>query len=61
MNIEQSTISSIINSATEKLIGIKPNSPRLDAELLLSHVLECHRLELILKGVAANFAKRKKI
>ena len=50
MNIEQSTISSIINSATEELIGIKPNSPRLDAELLLSHVLECHRLELILKG-----------
>ena len=50
MNIEQSTISSIINSATEELIGIKPNSPRLDAELLLSHVLECHRLDLILKG-----------
>ena len=50
MNIEQSTISSIINSASEELIGIKPNSPRLDAELLLSHVLECHRLELILKG-----------
>ena len=50
MNIEQSTISSIINSASEELIGIKPNSPRLDAELLLSHVLECHRLDLILKG-----------
>ena len=50
MNIEQRTISSIIKSATEELIGIKPNSPRLDAELLLSHVLECHRLDLILKG-----------
>ena len=50
MNIEQSTISSIINSATEGLLGIKPNSPRLDAELLLSHVLECDRLDLILKG-----------
>ena len=50
MNIEQSTISSIINSATKELIGVKPNSPRLDAELLLSHVLECHRLDLILKG-----------
>ncbi len=49
MNIEQSTISNIINSATEELIGIKPNSPRLDAELLLSHVMECHRLDLILK------------
>ena len=50
MNIEQSTISGIINSATKELIGIKLNSPRLDAELLLSHVLECHRLDLILKG-----------
>ena len=50
MNIEQRTISSIIESATKELIGIKPNSPRLDAELLLSHVLECHRLDLILKG-----------
>ena len=50
MNIEQSTISSTINSATEQLIGIKPNTPRLDAELLLSHVLKCQRLDLILKG-----------
>ena len=50
MNIERSTVSTIINSATFELGSLKPNTPRLDAELLLSHVLECHRLELILKG-----------
>ena len=50
MNIENNTISSIINSATFKLVALKPNTPRLDAELLLSHVLRCNRLDLILKG-----------
>ena len=50
MNIEQSTISSILNSATVELKESNPESPRLDAELLLSHVLECPRLDLFLKG-----------
>ena len=50
MNIEQSTISSLLNAATAELEGTNPDSPRLDAELLLSHVLECPRLDLFLKG-----------
>ena len=50
MNIENNTISSIIISATLELVKLKPNTPRLDAELLLSHVLGCNRLDLILKG-----------
>ena len=50
MSIENNTISNIINSATLELVELKPNTPRLDAELLLSHVLECQRLDLILKG-----------
>ena len=50
MNIEQSTISSLLNSATAELEETNPDSPRLDAELLLSHVLECPRFDLFLKG-----------
>ena len=50
MKIGQSTISSILNSATIDLEESNPDSPRLDAELLLSHVLECPRLDLFLKG-----------
>ena len=50
MNIEQSTISSLLNSATAELEETNPDSPRLDAELLLSHVLECPRFELLLRG-----------
>ena len=40
----------MLNSATVVLEETNPDSPRLDAELLLSHVLECPRLELFLKG-----------
>ena len=50
VNVEQSTISSTLNSATVKLEETNPDSARLDAELLLSHVMECPRLELFLKG-----------
>ena len=50
MNIERSTISSILNSATLELEKTNPDSPRLDAEILLSHLLECPRLDLFLKG-----------
>ena len=50
MNIEQSTISSMLNSASVELEETNPDSPRLDAELLLSHVLECPRLDLFLNG-----------
>ena len=40
----------MLNSATVELEDTNPDSPRLDAELLLSHVLECPRLDLFLKG-----------
>ena len=50
MNIEHSTISFMLNSATVELKETNPDSPRLDAELLLSHVLECPRLDLFLKA-----------
>ena len=40
----------MLNSATVKLEETNSDSPRLDAELLLSHVLECPRLDLFLKG-----------
>ena len=50
MNIERSTISSLLNSATLELEETNPDSPRLDAEILLSHVLECPRLDLLLNG-----------
>ena len=50
MKIGQSTISSILNSATIDLEESNPDSPRLDAEILLSHLLECPRLDLFLKG-----------
>jgi len=40
----------MLNSATVELGETNPYSPRLDAELLLSHVLECPRLDLFLKG-----------
>ena len=40
----------MLNSATVELEETNPDSPRLDAELLLSHVLECPRLDLFLKG-----------
>ena len=50
MNIEHSTISSMLNSATVELKETNPDSPRLDAELLLSHVMECPRFELFLRG-----------
>ena len=50
MNIEQRTISSMLNSATVELEETNPGSPRLDAELLLSHVMECPRFELFLRG-----------
>ena len=49
MSIEQSTISSMLNSATVELEDTNPDSPRLDAEILLSHVLKCPRLDLFLK------------
>ena len=50
MNIEKITIASILNSATLKLEETKPDSARLDSELLLSHILEFPRLDLFLKG-----------
>ena len=40
----------MLNSASVELEETNPDSPRLDAELLLSHVLECPRLDLFLKG-----------
>jgi len=49
VNIEQSTVICLLNSATVELEKTNPNTPRLDAELLLSHVLECPRLDLIFK------------
>ena len=50
MNIEQSTISNILNSATLELKETSTDSARLDSELLLSHILECPRFDLFLKG-----------
>ena len=49
MNIEKNSISSVLISATAKLEETNPDSPRLDAEILLSHLLECSRLDLFLK------------
>ena len=40
----------MLNSASVELEETNPDSPRLDAELLLSHVLECPRLDLFLNG-----------
>tara|TARA_B100001123_G_scaffold232965_1_gene261451 strand:- start:514 stop:1401 length:888 start_codon:yes stop_codon:yes gene_type:complete len=40
----------MLNSATVELKETNPDSPRLDAELLLSHVLEYPRFELFLRG-----------
>tara|TARA_B100000945_G_scaffold307078_1_gene295144 strand:+ start:1290 stop:2195 length:906 start_codon:yes stop_codon:yes gene_type:complete len=50
VSLEKSTVSSILNSATFKLGEINQNSPRLDAELLLSYVLNCPRFQLVLNG-----------
>jgi len=50
VKIERSTISNMLNSATMELKETKPDSPRIDAELLLSHVMECSRLDLYFKG-----------
>ena len=49
MKIEKNTISNTLNSATIELKETNPDSPRLDAELLLSHVMECTRLDLFFK------------
>ena len=40
----------MLNSATVELEETNPGSPRLDAELLLSHLMECPRFELFLRG-----------
>tara|TARA_B100000686_G_C16616083_1_gene876532 strand:- start:146 stop:1051 length:906 start_codon:yes stop_codon:yes gene_type:complete len=50
VNFEQSTIFSILNSATLELEETHTDSARLDSELLLSHILGCPRLDLFLKG-----------
>ena len=50
MKIKIRTITNILNSATLDLEETKPDSARLDSELLLSHILECQRSDLFLKG-----------
>ena len=50
MSNEHSTISSLLRSATAQLEETNPDSPRLDSELLLAHVLGCSRLDLFLKA-----------
>ena len=50
MKFEQSAISSLLNSATLEIKETNPDSPRLDAEILLSHVIKCPRLDLFHKG-----------
>ena len=43
------SINDILATATQKLEGTGIDTPRLDAEVLLSHVLRIKRVDLILK------------
>ena len=50
MTIEQWTIERILNWTQSHFEKVCPHSPRLDAELLLSYVLDCPRLDLYLNA-----------
>ncbi|MDC0152404.1 peptide chain release factor N(5)-glutamine methyltransferase [Deltaproteobacteria bacterium] len=50
MTIEQWTIERILNWTQGHFEKVRPDSPRLDAELLLSYVLDCTRLDLYLRA-----------
>ena len=50
MNIEQWTIEKILNWTQVHFEKVRPDSPRLDAELLLAYVLGCPRLDLYLRA-----------
>ena len=50
MTIEQWTIERILNWTQGHFEKVRPDSPRLDAELLLAYVLDCTRLDLYLRA-----------
>ena len=50
MTTEQWTITDILNWTQRHFEILRPNSPRLDAELLLAFVMDCPRLDLYLRG-----------
>ena len=50
MTIEKWTIERILNWTQGHFEKVCPNSPRLDAELLLAYVLDCPRLDLYLRA-----------
>ena len=50
MTTEQWTIERILNWTQGHFEKVRPNSPRLDAELLLAYVLDCTRLDLYLQA-----------
>ena len=50
MTIEQWTIERILNWTQGHFEKVRPDSPRLDAELLLAFVLKCPRLDLYLRA-----------
>ena len=50
MTSDQWTIADILSWTQGHFEKLRPDSPRLDAELLLSYVLNCERLELYLNA-----------
>jgi len=50
VTIEQWTIERILNWTQGHFEKVRPDSPRLDAELLLAYVLDCARLDLYLRA-----------
>ena len=50
MTTEQWTIERILNWTQGHFEKVRPDSPRLDAELLLAYVLDCTRLDLYLRA-----------
>ncbi len=50
MTIEEWTIERILNWTQGHFEKVRPDSPRLDAELLLAYVLDCPRLDLYLRA-----------
>ena len=50
MTIEKWTIERILNWTQNYFEKVCPDSPRLDAELLLAYVLDCNRLDLYMRA-----------
>lgn len=48
--VERRTIAGALDFGTRMLRAARPRSPRLDAEVLLAHVLDCTRTQLYARG-----------